>query len=125
MKDFINKIEGKEIPREGILITMGVNLLCTHIAHDEVHIVVEKTLQQVPNLTFMLIELLDLILDIYYFRSEHQFYMQIKSMAIGSLATLSIANLFIISLQDQIICNKNNNLSYEYFLYYSPLLFIL
>lgn len=56
-----------------------------------------------------ILDLVDLLLEKNYFRSEDNFYYQTKGVSVGSSFAPSVANLFMASLEDNQILNQDSN----------------
>lgn len=111
-QDFIQKIEHKSIPSNVMLVSMDVTSLYTSIPHEDIRSTVHSNLDQDPHLqppVHFILDLVDLLLEKNYFCFDHDFYFQIKGVAMGSTFAPSMSNLFMATLEERFIFNKNEN----------------
>lgn len=72
----------------------------------------------IPPLHFIL-DLIDIILDKNYFQFDGKFYYQIKGFSMGSSFSPSVDNLFMATLEDNMILNESNNPFYKDIIFFT------
>ena len=111
---FINKIQGRKVPPNSILVTMDVRSLYTNIPKDE-GIQAVKKMMDVNNfnptyeksvLSDILTTFLELILSQNSFVFNGSHYLQIKGCSMGTKCAPSFANLFMGEFEENFIYNR-------------------
>ncbi|XP_077163796.1 uncharacterized protein LOC143831932 [Paroedura picta] len=109
---FINLIEKLRVPKGAVLMTMDVTSLYTNIPLEEARLVIQNLLDNrqlcIPP-THFLLDLLDLIFENNYFEFEDNLYLQTHGVSMGSPMAPTIANLFMIYLENQWLYNDITN----------------
>nr|XP_008114451.1 PREDICTED: uncharacterized protein LOC103279723 [Anolis carolinensis] len=118
---FINIIESLTIPTNSILMTMDITSLYTNIPLDEARTVIKELLDTrnppAPP-THFLMDLLDIVLENNYFRCKSQFFLQIFGVTMGSPVAPALANLYIASMEENLILNTEKNNYLPEIIYY-------
>lgn len=95
-----------------MLVSMDVTSLYMSILHEDKRSTVQSYLDQDPDQqpkVHFILDLVDLLLKKNYFRFDHDFYFQIKGVAMGSAFAPSVANLFMATLEERFIFKRNEN----------------
>lgn len=93
--DFIQKIEGRYIPEDSLLLSLDVVSLYTNMPHEELKNVIREYLESDHNLppVHFILDLVDLLFEKDYFRFKSDYLLQVKSISMGSFSPLCVANL--------------------------------
>lgn len=107
-KNFINTIE---IPENFKLISLDVVYLYTNIPNSLIKTIINKKWDELKKFTKLtkkdVIEAIFLILDNNYFQFKDKFYKQIDGCAMGSPIALTIAQMVMEYLEENVIKNLN------------------
>ena len=130
--DFINKIQGMEIPPGSILVTMDVRSLYTNIPSSEGVQAVRNAMEDnnyTPTfeksvITDIVEKFLELILNQNNFTFNNAHYLQIKGCSMGTKCAPSFANLFMGEFENKFIYNQIKD-KYRAFLRYIDDIFMV
>lgn len=105
-----------------MLVSLDVTFLYTSIPHEDIRSTVQSYLDHDKDLqqpVHFILDLVDLLLEKNCFRFDQDFYFQIKGVAMGSVFTPSVANLFMATLEERFIFNKDENPFFDYIFVFS------
>ena len=117
--DFLNKIRGKQIPKNSILVTADVSSLYTNMDINRTLLVTREAMKIHPNPNRpdkLILDLLELTLKNNDFTFNGEYFLQICGTAMGKNYAPGLADLYLAYLDDKAINYKINPLFFFRFL---------